>query len=117
MSKIIAGLHEFEVVDEIPWGYTIWNIGKNMIDDYLPLVQVGGYDGYQVNINTMKAIKVKDAQIVLNAIGWGTDTVKEMESFQKKYADTFDASKQAQIIRINNALPIMRGIKGIENLK
>lgn len=29
--------HTFELVDHVPNGYLIWNIGENMIDGYLPL--------------------------------------------------------------------------------
>lgn len=29
----------FELVDRVPRGYLIWNIGKNMVDGYLPLSQ------------------------------------------------------------------------------
>jgi hypothetical protein len=41
----------FEVVNKIPAGYEIWNIGKNMVDGYIPLTEV---DGYEVNSETLK---------------------------------------------------------------
>ena len=49
----------FEVVNKIPAGYEIWNIGKNMVDGYIPLAEV---DGYEVNPETLKAIRIEDAQ-------------------------------------------------------
>ena len=35
--------HTFEQVDHIPQGYTIWNIGKNMIGGYLPLCRLAHF--------------------------------------------------------------------------
>jgi hypothetical protein len=49
----------FEVVNKIPTGYEIWNIGKNMVDGYIPLTEV---DGYEINPETLKAIRIEDAQ-------------------------------------------------------
>ena len=107
--KSYENTHEFELVDGVPLGYTIWNIGKNMIDGYLPLVQVGGYDGCQVNTRTMKAIKIDGAQTILAAVGYGVYTVKEMEAHIKKY----EKSRPMEVERMKKALPIMRKIKGL----
>ena len=75
IETIKSGEDIFEIVNSVPCGYVIWNIGENMIDGYLPLVQVGGYDGCQVNIETMKAIKLDEAQTILAAIGHGENTI------------------------------------------
>lgn len=107
MLKITSGKHEFELVESVPWGYKIWNIGKNMIDGYLPIVQVGGYDGCQVNTSTMKAIKTDGAQTILEAIGAGPSTVKEMESYIEKHPNEWGVD------RMKIALPLMRKIKGL----
>lgn len=56
---IVDGTNTFQVVDSVPLGYVIWNIGNNMADGYLPLCQVGGPDGCQVNPDTLKAVKVR----------------------------------------------------------
>lgn len=50
---------KFEVVSKIPTGYEIWNIGKNMVDGYIPLAEV---DGYEIIPETLKAIRIEDAQ-------------------------------------------------------
>lgn len=100
---------EFELVDSVPHGYQIWNIGKNMIDGSLPLVQTGGYDGCQVNTRTMKAIKIDGAQTILAAVGCGPKTVKDMEAYIKKYEKT----RTTEVERMRNAIPIMRKIKGL----
>ena len=38
--EIIMDNRKFEVVDFVPAGYEIWNIGHNMIDGYLPLCRM-----------------------------------------------------------------------------
>lgn len=110
MEKIISGNHEFEVVDFVPYGYKVWNIGKNMIDGYLPLVLTGGYDGCQV-IGVKKAVKIEGAQTILEAIGNGQNTIQEMENYIKEYSDSNEEIKINQIKRFEKALPIMRQIK------
>ena len=64
---IVDGTNTFQVVDSVPLGYVIWNIGNNMADGYLPLCQVGGPDGCQVNPDTLKAVKCDGAQTILDA--------------------------------------------------
>lgn len=115
MEKIILesyyNKHEFELVDSVPLGYKIWNIGKNMIDGYLPLVQVGGYDGCQVNTRTMKAIKADGAQTILAAVVYGYYTVKEMEKRIDKIEG--NAKKSTEVERMKKALPFMKKIRGL----
>ena len=108
--------HTFEMVDSIPYGYKIWNIGNNIEDDYLPLVQTGGYDGCQV-VGVMKVMKVKDAQKVLSAIGWGQNTISEMETYVKRYRNSKTASTRSHVQKLKDALQVMRSIKGIEKLE
>jgi hypothetical protein len=107
--KSYENTHEFELVDSVPIGYRIWNIGKNMIDGYLPLVQVGGYDGCQVNTRTMKAVKIDGAQTILSAVGYGPETVGEME----KHIEKYEKSRPMEVELMKKALPIMRKIKGL----
>jgi hypothetical protein len=107
MEKLEMGRHTFELVDSVPAGYVIWNIGKNMVDGYLPIVQVG--EGCRVNDRTMKAIKVDGAQTVLAAVGYGPGTVKEMEKYIRKHGK----SRPSEVERMKKALPIMRQIKGL----
>lgn len=110
METIISGEHIFEVVNFVPCGYQIWNIGKNMIDGYLPLVQVGGYDGCQV-IGIKKAIKIEGAQTILKAIGRGQNTIKKMEIYIKKYENSKKDITKRHIERLKAALEIMYLIK------
>ena len=113
-DKITHNGHEFELVEAVPYGYVIWNIGKNMIDGYLPVVQVGGYDGCQVNIKTMKAIKTDGAQAILAAIGNGQNNVADMESYVKRYKNAKEGTWSRHMVKkMKLALPYMREIKGL----
>jgi hypothetical protein len=110
METITSGKNIFEVVDFIPYGYHIWNIGKNMIEGYLPLVQLGGYNGCCV-IGVKKAIQVDGAQTILDAIGYGEETIQEMEDYISKHKNSKEEIKIMQISKYKKALPIMRIIK------
>lgn len=106
MEIITDGKDTFELVDFIPYGYHIWNIGKNMIDGYLPLVQLGGYDGCQV-INKKKALKIEGAQTILAAIGRGQETIEQMETYIKRYNNSKTATTQRHVKRLEEALKVM----------
>lgn len=111
MEFITSRKNIFELVDSVPLGYQIWNIGKNMIEGYLPLVRVGGYDGCQV-IGTMKAIKLEGSQIILEAIGGGQNTIEAMERYIKRYKNAKPNTwSYRQVERMKKALPFMYSIK------
>ena len=108
---IKAKYHTFEIVDSVPAGYQIWNIGHNMPEGYLPLCMTYGEDGCQVNTATLKAIRLEGAQIILNAVGGGQNTIQSMERYIKRYSNAKPGSyAYRQVQRIEKALPIMRQI-------
>ena len=111
METIVNGKDVFEIVDFVPAGYQIWNIGSHMIDGYLPIVQVGGADGCQVNTKTMKAIKVAEAQTILSAIGRGQNTIDKMEKYIQRYKNSKNISTQRHVKRLEKALEVMYTIK------
>lgn len=55
-------IHVFEIVEKIPAGFFIWNIGENMgTHEYIPLCEdlyPGNKDDYSINPETLKAVKV-----------------------------------------------------------
>lgn len=111
MEKITSGKDEFELVDHVPHGYIVWNIGKNMIDGYLPLCRIAAQQpfpgGRSIETDTLKAIKTDSAQIILAAMGIGPRTVEETERYIKKHPNTWGVD------RMKKALPYMRQIKGL----
>lgn len=105
--------HTFELVDRVPLGYKIWNIGANMADGYLPLCRLCAIQpfpgGRSIEVDTLKAIKCDGAQVILEAAGLGADTPEEMEQYIKKNEN--NKKKQYGVKRMKAALPYMRKIK------
>ena len=59
--------YTFEIVEKIPEGYEVWNIGRHMqSDELVPLCQV--FAGtYNINPDTLKAIKMLPAEAAVKA--------------------------------------------------
>lgn len=111
-TTIVSGNNTFTVVDEVPLGYEIWNIGKHMVDGYLPFCRILPGDGRRVEVETLKAIKTEGAQKILAAVGAGHQTIDEMEAFiaenQFKAPDTWE---YVQSQKMREALPFMRQLR------
>lgn len=77
--------HVFEIVDKIPTGFFIWNIGENMgTHDYIPVCEdlhPENKDNFEINPATLKAVKVTpDEWIKLDkAAAWGIGNLKQAE--------------------------------------
>lgn len=65
MTTLTSGKYIFEIVDELPMGYVIWNIGRRNFpfEGYIPLCQI--VCDYNINPNTLKALKVKNEEFAL----------------------------------------------------
>ena len=100
--------HVFEIVDEVPLGYLIWNIGKNMPDGYLPLCRIKDGREFDIEPETLEAIRHPEAQTILAGAGCA-GTLKEMEAFVKKYKN--DKRESYWVKRIEEALPYARQLK------
>lgn len=106
----------FELVDHVPSNYHIWNIGRNMVDGYLPLCQLAApqpfLGGRSIRPDTLKAIKCDGAQTILAAIGYGPETPDQMEKYIKRYSKEGPGGRHALAVeRMKKALPLMREIK------
>lgn len=81
--------HVFEVVEKIPAGYFIWNIGENMgYDDYIPICEKAhpnDPDSYDVNVNTLKAIHLDPADVrkLRNAAHYSVTNLEKAEKVLK----------------------------------
>ena len=121
MNTIEDRGHIYEIVDAIPAGYMIWNIGKNIIDGYLPLCRPARQQpfpgGRSIDVDALKAIKIDGAQDILAAAGKGEDTLEEMERYVKRYNNAKGGWTRTKVERYKKAIPIMKQIRGIENLK
>lgn len=60
-EKTLFNTHKFEIVEKIPADYFVWNIGKlEQNKGYIPIAEAIPCDKFSVNIDTLKAIKIKD---------------------------------------------------------
>lgn len=57
----------FEIVEKIPAGFFVWNIGENMgTDEYIPICEdlhPDDKDNYEINTSTMKAIRLSREEV------------------------------------------------------
>ena len=117
MKTITVGPHTFEIVEEVPHGYEIWNIGKNMIDGYLPLCRLSQYQpfpgGRQIEGDTLKAIQIEGAQTILAVVTWdGATTLEKMEKAINKHKNAKPGTfLYNHLQELKKALPIMKQIK------
>lgn len=116
MNTIVHDDLVFEVVETVPLGYEIWNIGKNMIDGYLPFCRISRNQpfpgGRCVETDTLKAIKNDGAQLILEAVGAGVYTTKDMERYIERHKNAKSGTYAfAKTQRIKKALPYMKQLK------
>lgn len=115
MQTVLSGNYAFEVVESVPVGYEILNIGKNMIDGYLPLCKLKEQQpfegGRSIEVDTLKAIKIDGAQTILAVIGGGQETIKSMERYIKRYSNSNKRYTQMKVHRMEKALEVMYQIK------
>ena len=117
MKIITHGCDSFRIVLEVPDGYKIWNIG-NMLKGYIPLCRPKlhqPFDGaYEIEPDTLLAIKTDGADKIMAAIGGGCHTVALMKKFLRENPDPKSGSwEEKQVQRIREALPYMQAIKGL----
>lgn len=115
-EKIFDGKDTFEVVDFVPLGYRIWNIGKCMMDGYLPFCRLKAQQPFpgarEIEPDTLKAIKTKGAQIILAAAESGHDTIEKMESYIQEHQNASPGTWEYTMVqRMQEALPYMRQLK------
>ncbi len=69
--------NEYEVVEKMPNGYFVWNIGANMgTDEYIPIAEwkhPENKENFDINSDTVKAIKMdpEDVRVLRKASGYG----------------------------------------------
>lgn len=110
-SFIYSG-YTYTIVDEVPLGFQIWNIGtEHAPSGYLPLCRViPGTNN--IEVETLKAIRCPDAHLVMNAVRGGCNTILKMEKFLQRYKGAAESTwEYRQIQRIKTALPILKTLK------
>ena len=79
----------FEIVEKIPSGFFVWNIGENMgTDEYIPICEdlhPDDKDNYEINTSTLKAIRLsrEDVEVLREAAHIGIVSKKTAEKALK----------------------------------
>lgn len=114
MSELCEKIDIFEIVDKIPSGFFVWNIGENMwSDEYIPLAQdlkPGDKENFEINPYTLKAIKlsVEDVKLLRAAASVGivskSTAEKAMKSKRKGYWSNRKREQAEKTIEIFNRI-------------
>lgn len=106
----------FELVDEVPLGYTVWNIGRhNMPAGYLPLCRLlhpQPCGARQIDVDSLKATKVKGAEYVLDVASSGMASIQKMETYMIRNKGSKDPWAVRQIERCKKAIPVLESLPG-----
>ena len=79
----------FEIVEKIPAGFFVWNIGENMgTDEYIPICEdlhPEDKDNYEIKTSTLKAIRLsrEDVKVLREAANIGIVSKKTAEKALK----------------------------------
>ena len=79
----------FEIVEKIPVGFFVWNIGENMgTHEYIPVCEdlhPEDKDDYSINPATLKTVKVspEEWEKLDKAANWGVGNLKQAEKALK----------------------------------
>ena len=85
-----------------------------MPSGYLPICLMAPSGEGQIQVESLKAIKTDGADVILDAVGCGPNTLKEMELFVKKHGNSSPGSRYYENVqRIKKALPYLRKIRHI----
>lgn len=111
-------IDNFEIVKEVPVGYSIWNIGMNMPEGWLPLCRLvnPNSDSYEIETDTLKTIRVPNAQCVLKAAGYGFSTVAKMKKYIATYGKSKNGRIQLKVSVCREALDVLNTVPGAEHL-
>ena len=79
----------FEIIEKIPVGFFVWNIGENMgTHEYIPVCEdlhPEDKDDYSINPATLKAVRVspEEWEKLDKAANWGVGNLKQAEKALK----------------------------------
>ena len=88
-SETMGNIHKFQIVNKIPKGFYVWNIGENMgSDEWIPLAEdlkPEDKEDYSVNTETLKAIRLirEEVQALRESASIGVKNLKTAEKALK----------------------------------
>lgn len=105
-SSLCEKTDVFEIVEKIPVGFFVWNIGENMgTHEYIPVCEnlhPENKDDYSINLATLKAVKVTpDEWEKLNkAASWGIGNFKQAEKALKSTRKGYTADRKRAVAEL-----------------
>ena len=99
-SSLCEKTDVFEIVEKIPIGFFVWNIGECMgTHEYIPICEdlhPGYKDDYSINPATLKAVKVtpEEWEKLNKAASWGIGNLKQAEKALKSKRRGYTANKK-----------------------
>ncbi|MDE6733793.1 MAG: hypothetical protein K2J77_13080 [Oscillospiraceae bacterium] len=112
-DEYVNGEHKFKIVEKIPHGFFVWNIGDYMgRNDLIPICEpkhgtLSDAEAFRIEPSTLKAIRLPhdDVKLLREAAGYGA---KNLESTQRKLEN--DDLSKAQKELFERALRIYEWI-------
>ena len=99
-SETLGKTDIFEIVEKIPVGFFVWNIGENMgTHEYIPVCEnlhQENKNDYSINPATLKAVKVApdECEKLDRAASWGVGNLKQAEKALKSKRKGYTADKK-----------------------
>jgi hypothetical protein len=116
MNKIKNGI-DLEVVNKVPKNYTIFHMSvKDVENEYLPLVEINkDKDDFSVNYETMKCVKLKSAQNVIDVLNgvWymHNANLKKLQNYYKKNKNSARDLTKYRTARVLKAIKALEGVE------
>ena len=99
-SDLCERIDVFEIVEKIPAGFFVWNIGENMgSNEYIPLAQdlhPEDKENFEINTSTLKAIKLslEEVNALRQAASWGVNNKDTAEKALKSKRTSYNAERK-----------------------
>ena len=104
----------YEVVEKIPAGFFVWNIGENMgTHEYITVCQYmkpGDKENFEINPDTLKAVKVtpEEWKKLNKAAAWGVGNLLQAEKALKSKRRGYTADRKREAAKMT--IEIFRNI-------
>ena len=107
VSEINSPTYIFKILESMPKGYGVWNIGEHMgTDEYIPCCEsISAEQPYHINPNTLIAIKLPYEEILI------------LRKAASRYGGTVRALKRALRRKNSNTEIIEQSIKILERIQ
>ena len=102
-SNLCERIDVFDIVEKIPDGFFVWNIGENMgSNEYIPLAQdlhPEDKENYEINTSTLKAIKLNPEEVnaLRHAASWGVNNKATAEKALKSKRTSYNAERKRKV--------------------